>query len=64
MNGISLQQQLKDLISGGKSMGLQMLAGVCRKSELEVIKALPEGMGMLFEGSYFDKVWQMLTESF
>ena len=62
MNGISLQQQLKELISGGKSMGLQMLAGVCRKSELEVIKALPEGMGMLFEGSYFDKVWQMLTE--
>ena len=56
MNGISLQQQLKELISGGKSMGLQMLAGVCRKSELEVIKALPEGMGMLFEGSYFYKV--------
>ena len=62
MNGISLQQQLKELIAGGKCMGLQMLSGVCRKSELEVIKALPEGMGTLFDSSYFDKVWQMLTE--
>ena len=62
MNGISLQQQLKEVIAGGKCMRLQMLSGVCRKSELEVIKALPEGMGTLFDSSYFDKVWQMLIE--
>lgn len=62
MSENSLDKQVKALIEGGKSMGLTMLSNVCKKSELEVIKALPGGMGTLFDGSHFDKVWKFLTE--
>lgn len=62
MNETSLKQQVRILIESGRSMGLTMLANACQKSELEVIKALPEEMGKLFDGSCFDRAWQMLTE--
>lgn len=47
MNETSLKQQVRILIESGRSMGLAMLANACQKSELEVIKALPEEMGKL-----------------
>lgn len=62
MSEISFKQQLKGMIDSGKSMGLTMLANVCKKTELEVIKALPDGMGTLVPGTDFDKVWKFLTE--
>ncbi len=62
MNEISLKHQIKALIESGKSMGLSMLASTCHKSELEVIKVLPKGMGYIFDSTCFDRVWQILTQ--
>lgn len=60
MTEMNLEKQLANLLESGKCMGLYMLSNTCKASELEIIKALPQGMAYLYENKDFDNVWKFL----
>lgn len=56
----NLKQQIDEIISQGKCMGLSMLKNTLKVSELEICRALDKKDCTLFDGADFDKVWNFL----
>ncbi len=61
MSDISLKEQIKAILDGGKSMGLCHLAGTLKISDLEAAQNLPDGSCKIIDGARFPEVWKLLV---
>lgn len=56
-----LVNNVQEIISSGKSMGISMIAHSLRAKEKDVIDVLNADQGLVVDGSNFDKVWSFMT---